>query len=490
MSGSKCSLDECQQQAAYSCDCANLLLCSDCASKHMKDAPRGSRTHIVTSLSEKPIDTPVPEEGEHQISREEILGRLYRDQSKVEERKGGSIKNAQEATRLISALIKEISTEYERNLASRFARCGELLENIIEDLKDRAQPNLSNFTQPEILQKIPTEEIVDDLMRELTNRLDLSTDLSRSDSLRTPETSREIRISRVLEGHTRSVESVSWSRDGELLASGSYKELKLWETDSGDCLHTLTGHSNYVRSVAFSYDKRRIASGSYEEIKLWDVRYGDCLSTLTGHRHSIISLKWKLDGTILASASADHTVKLWNTNSAECVQTLSGHWDYVYTIAWYNDDRLLASGSSDATIKLWDVETGKCTNTLQGHNGWVTGTKWSNSDRRLLATVSSDKTMKLWDVDSGKCVRTFYRPSSVFYTVGASREGHLYALGIKDKNVRMWDFETGKCLLSIDSPVYRVNRVALNRDISLLATGNADKTISIWELPELMNQLE
>lgn len=485
MSGSQCSLGSCQSPAEYLCECVNVHLCSICVAKHMSDASNISRTHILRSLQDKPIDPPSHEEGEPQISREEILGRLYRDQTKLDERKAGSLKNAQEGARLISSLIREISADYERRLSAQFNRCAQQIDLIIEELK-LSQRSPSTFEQPQILQKVPTEEIVDDIIAELANRLDLTADLSRSDSLRTPETSREIRCGRTLEGHTRSVESVSWSRDGQLLASGSYKELKLWETDSGDCLHTLGGHSNYVRSVAFSYDKQKIASGSYEEIKIWDVKYGDCLSTLLGHRHQIISLKWKLDGTMLASASADHTVKLWNTTSGECAQTLAGHWDYVYTIAWYLDDTLLASGSSDASIKLWDVETGKCTNTLQGHNGWVTGIKWSNSDRRLLASVSSDKTLRLWDVDSGKCVRSFYRPSSVFYTVGASREGCLYALGIKDKNVRMWNFETGKCLLSIDSPVYRINRVALNRDISLLATGNADKTISIWELPDLM----
>jgi WD40 repeat protein len=455
----------------------------------MSDTSNVLRTHILRSLAEEPADPPAPEEGEHQISREEILVRLYRDQSKLEERKAGSIKNAQEAFRLITTLVKEISADFERKLSARFETCAELLETTIEELKDRSQQSLATFQHPDTLQKQTTEEIVDEFMSELANRLDISAELSRSNSVRTPETSRETRCGRTLEGHNRAVESVSWSRDGELLASGSFKELKLWEINSGDCLHTLTGHSNYVRSVAFSYDKRKVASGSYEEIKIWDVRYGDCLRTLTGHQHSIISLKWKMDGQVLASASADHTVKLWDVNSGDCLQTLSGHWDYVYTMAWYNDDRLIASGSSDATIKLWDVETGKCTHTLQGHNGWVTGIKWSNSDSRLLASVSSDKTLRLWDVDSGKCVRTFYRPSSAFYTVGASREGYLYALGIKDKNVRMWDFETGRCLISIDSPVYRVNRVALNRDISFLATGNADKTISIWELPELKSQL-
>ena len=82
-----------------------------------------------------------------------------------------------------------------------------------------------------------------------------------------------------LTGHTDVVRSVAFSPDGRLLASGScgrYEsdrgcvqgEIKLWEVASGSLVRTLSGHTSWVNSVAFSPDGRLLASGSDSQIDL------------------------------------------------------------------------------------------------------------------------------------------------------------------------------------------------------------------------------
>ncbi|KAL2859138.1 WD domain protein [Aspergillus lucknowensis] len=64
-----------------------------------------------------------------------------------------------------------------------------------------------------------------------------------------------------LEGHSHWVESVTFSPDGRLLASGSYdKTIKLWDPSTGELCQTLEGHSHPVKSVTFSPDGRLLAS--------------------------------------------------------------------------------------------------------------------------------------------------------------------------------------------------------------------------------------
>ncbi|KAF4763622.1 hypothetical protein HAV15_001338 [Penicillium sp. str.  len=154
-----------------------------------------------------------------------------------------------------------------------------------------------------------------------------------------------------LEGHSDSVESVTFSRDGRILASVSDDEtIKLWDVRTGETLHTIEGHSDSVRSVAFSPDpdSRILASGSEDDtIKLWDTKTGEELHTLEGHSDSHQAQK------------KDHTVKLWDSKTGKVLHKLEGHSGAVKFVTFSTDSRVLISESTDRTIKLWDTQMGK-----------------------------------------------------------------------------------------------------------------------------------
>eukprot|EP00949_MAST-11_sp_MAST-11-sp1_P002724 g2724.t1 len=90
-----------------------------------------------------------------------------------------------------------------------------------------------------------------------------------------------------------------------------------------ECLQTLEGYSSHVKSVSFSRNGTKVASGSSDNtVKLWDVTSGQCLQTLEGHDRSANSVSLSPDGTNVAPGSDDETVKLWDVTSGECLQTL------------------------------------------------------------------------------------------------------------------------------------------------------------------------
>ena len=63
------------------------------------------------------------------------------------------------------------------------------------------------------------------------------------------------------------------------------KTVKLWETSSGQLLHTFTGHQGRVNAVAFSPDGETVLSSSWDNtLKLWETSSGQLLHTLTRHQ--------------------------------------------------------------------------------------------------------------------------------------------------------------------------------------------------------------
>ncbi|KAL4869265.1 hypothetical protein BDV12DRAFT_196507 [Aspergillus spectabilis] len=142
-------------------------------------------------------------------------------------------------------------------------------------------------------------------------------------------------------------------------------------------LHTLEGHFDWVQSVAFSQDGQLLASGSYDRtIKLWDPATGTLKYTLEGHSGPVQSVTFSQDGQLLASGSSDQTIKLWDPATGTLKHTLEGHSGWVQSVAFSQDGQLLASGSSDQTIKLWDPATGTLKHTL-GTDSNVTDIEFS-----------------------------------------------------------------------------------------------------------------
>lgn len=92
--------------------------------------------------------------------------------------------------------------------------------------------------------------------------------------------------------------------------TGSYdRTCKVWDTASGEELHTLEGHKNVVYAIAFnnpygfvfkiiaidvlsnlSFYRDKIATGSFDKTAcIWSTERGTCYHTLRGHSGEIVN---------------------------------------------------------------------------------------------------------------------------------------------------------------------------------------------------------
>ena len=210
------------------------------------------------------------------------------------------------------------------------------------------------------------------------------------------------------------------------------------EVIAQNCIYTLEGHRDWVESVAFSPDGKLLASGSWDNtIKIWDVETWHCVQTLVGHQSGIESVSFSNDGKLLASGSRDNTVKIWDTSKWVCIHSLSGHSDWINSVAFSLDGKLLASGSDDGTVKLWEVSSGYCIRTLKGYARDVYSVTFS-PDGNLLASGSGKNGVNIWDIETGMCLITLKGHNDRVSSISFSHDGSLIASGSWDKRIRIW----------------------------------------------------
>ena len=229
---------------------------------------------------------------------------------------------------------------------------------------------------------------------------------------------------------------LAFSPDGTTLAGVAGHSIELWDVATKQNIATLKGHTHVVDSVAFSPNGKLLASGAADRtVKLWDVASQQNIATLP-HTHVVLSVAFSPNGKLLASGALDNTVKLWDVTTKQNIATLKGHTDAVDSVAFSPNGKLLASGSWDNTVKLWDVVSQQNIATLANAG---TGNFLFSPDGTTLAAVTG-YSIELWDVASQQNIAPLplaYGERISF--LAFSPDGASLAAGGADGRVGLWN---------------------------------------------------
>ena len=174
-------------------------------------------------------------------------------------------------------------------------------------------------------------------------------------------------------------------------------------------LHVLSGHSNSVRAIAAAYNT--LISGSYDcSVRVWNIETGSCVHTLRGHREKVYSVAYSHEIKRAASGSLDATVKVWCTETGNQLFNLEGEISLAFhscliplghtSLVGLIDlsPSHLVSAAADGQLRVWSPITGQCLATLLGHGAPIT---CFDFDAKLNRFVSgSDGGVKVWELDS------------------------------------------------------------------------------------------
>ena len=328
----------------------------------------------------------------------------------------------------------------------------------------------------------------------------------------------------VLSGHTKEVNSLTFSSDGTSLVSGSDdRTVKLWDIQTGGAVKTFSGHHHRVYSVSISADLTKIASGSEDKtIHLWDIQTGECHCTIK-QQDTVLWIAFSpIDPQHLISV-CDGKIWQWDTNGHQIKPPQNGSHvtfspDGTHFVSCngtavtiqdsksgmivtefhmannktnnccFSPDGRLVAATADNTVYVWDITSPdpQPVETFIGHTKVVTSLTFPSSSS--LISASEDQSIKFWDIGTlskGPVVAdpkfTSFTPALIKSVTLQAKDG-IIITSDSDGMVKTWDISTGLCKRSFQTPT----KDSPKRDVQLINgklifVWYSDSKINIWD---------
>jgi len=281
------------------------------------------------------------------------------------------------------------------------------------------------------------------------------------------------------------------------------KEARYWD----EPLIEFKGHSSMdtVYEAAFLKESNvLITGGSDKTLRIWNIQTGECLHTLFGHTQ-IVSYLATFPNNLIVSASYnsgpgpnlnehdyDLNIRLWNPNvKSTPLATLEGHTGRITAFCKLNN-KLLATGSEDGTVRIWDIQERSCIKMID-----LPGLKQPECLKLIAPGYLACGTL-VGDIKED-CIY-LYNIKDKNFSLVKSLTGHKHGLvgpnSLLDlKNgyfasadcikgtIKLWHIEANECLQTLESLGGTQNLAKLPN--GYLISGRFDKGgLNIWAFPE------
>jgi len=283
------------------------------------------------------------------------------------------------------------------------------------------------------------------------------------------------------------------------------KTLRIWDIQTGECLHTLEGHKHKVYYCSVLQDGVIVSCDRFD-IRFWDYSVETCVKVVRlSERLSHIGCLTATPSGQIAAGTWDGDIVLLSRGFGEVEKTWMAHPDTIDSGVvglQMCGERLITS--SDSELKFWNLSTGKCTHVLKAEN--VTSFCVANVKREpvICACTSNGELQIFSELKKFEKLRNLEKfPVSKQHEITFSNEeveyerimelaGHadqvmcvcttkegLILTGSRDRTLRLWK-PHGRCLRTFVGHRSTVTCISVNRR-NIIASGSADHTVRIWD---------
>ena len=257
----------------------------------------------------------------------------------------------------------------------------------------------------------------------------------------------------------------------------------------------LSAHKGGVTSVSFSPDGQYLASSGYDSrICLWGTSNWQEAQFIKGHYRGHVA--YSPNGSLLASGGMGAGVTIYNAHSLKQLHILKEN-DNVWALAFHTSEPILAlaepTESNDnpkVPILLIDCNSWQVRDRINIDAEYVYSVTYSPNGKYVAIATDQSTDVSVWTADYKHLLKEFSAHDRTTWSISWSSDSRYLLTTGSDGFARIWDFSSLDLAAEFssagasygDSSNDRVLCAAFSPDGMTIASGNLDGQMNIWKL--------
>lgn len=222
----------------------------------------------------------------------------------------------------------------------------------------------------------------------------------------------------LLQAHVRSLTTVRYNREGDLLFSaGKDATPSVWYSINGERLGSYKGHNGAVWTIDVNWDTSAFVSASADAtVRVWDVQNGKersfydgevpcrcCAFSYSGNlmfytNDDVMGKPCTVTVVDIRQKPTETPVRRLNVSARGFRKVTSGLWGTL--------DEYIVTGHENGSIAQWDLKTGEVVRQERPHTAQIMDLQ-ASKDLTFLISSSKDCTAKLFDIETLRQLKTY-----------------------------------------------------------------------------------